>query len=119
MNKRTLRMLLVVALVGGLAACDEESSILDPGTDPQAVELDLQVDEDLVELIELDGKEYLFYKSRPIDVALIRGTSVDVEGNLTMEEEVFYRSPGFLQIEALGQGEGHPGLQRLQDYVAV
>jgi len=44
--------------------------------------------EDVVEVIELSGKEYLFYKARPIDVAVIRGTSVDKEGNLTMEEEV-------------------------------
>ena len=44
--------------------------------------------EDVVELIHISGKEYLFYKSMPIDVAIIRGTSVDCEGNLTMEEEV-------------------------------
>ena len=44
--------------------------------------------EDIVELISISGREYLFYKSRPIDVGLIRGTSVDCEGNLTMEEEV-------------------------------
>lgn len=56
MNKRTLRMLLAVALVGGLAACDEESSILDPGTDPEGIELDLQVDEDLVDLIVTDAE---------------------------------------------------------------
>ncbi len=49
-------MLLAVALAGGLAACDEESSILDPGTNPQGVELDLQVDEDLVELIVTDAE---------------------------------------------------------------
>jgi len=45
-------------------------------------------DEDVVELIELSGKEYLYYKARPIDVGIIRGSSVDKEGNLTMEEEV-------------------------------
>jgi propionate CoA-transferase len=44
--------------------------------------------EDVVEVIELSGKEYLFYKAMPIDVGIIRGTSVDCEGNLTMEEEV-------------------------------
>jgi propionate CoA-transferase len=44
--------------------------------------------EDIVEVVNLAGNEYLFYKAFPIDVAIIRGTSVDSEGNLTMEEEV-------------------------------
>lgn len=42
----------------------------------------------LNEVINLDGREYLFYRTQPIDVALIRGTSVDKEGNLTAEGEV-------------------------------
>lgn len=44
--------------------------------------------EDKVEHVVLNGAEYLFYKTQPIDVAFIRGTSIDKEGNLTMEEEV-------------------------------
>ena len=43
--------------------------------------------EDLSEVIEVGGKEYLFYKSLPIDVAVIRGTAVDPQGNLTAEDE--------------------------------
>ncbi|SHJ59039.1 acyl CoA:acetate/3-ketoacid CoA transferase [Paramaledivibacter caminithermalis] len=43
--------------------------------------------EDMVKLIELEGKEYLFYKSFPIDVALLRGTYADEYGNISMEEE--------------------------------
>ncbi len=43
--------------------------------------------EDLVKLVEVDGKEWLFYKATPIDVALIRATSADPLGNLSMEKE--------------------------------
>lgn len=44
--------------------------------------------ESLVSLVNIHGQEYLYYKTHPINVAFIRGTSLDCEGNLTMEEEV-------------------------------
>jgi propionate CoA-transferase len=45
--------------------------------------------DDLVKLIQIDGREYLFYPAFPIDVAIIRATTADSAGNLTMEREPF------------------------------
>lgn len=42
---------------------------------------------DMVELIEIHGNEYLLYPTFPIDVALIRGTTADTNGNVSMEKE--------------------------------
>ena len=43
--------------------------------------------EDIVRLMEIDDKEYLYYKTLPINIAVIRGTTADTNGNITMEKE--------------------------------
>jgi len=43
--------------------------------------------EDIVEFLTVGGQEQLLYKSRPIHVAFIRGTTADEFGNISIEKE--------------------------------
>lgn len=50
--------------------------------------------EELVRRLQIDGRDYLFYKAFPISVGIIRATTADPDGNLSMEREA-------LTLEAL------------------
>jgi propionate CoA-transferase len=43
--------------------------------------------EDLVELVEFRGEEWLFFKPYHVDIAFLRGTTADEDGNVSMEQE--------------------------------
>jgi propionate CoA-transferase len=43
--------------------------------------------DDLVEVIEIGGKELLWYKSFPINVTIIRGSFGDADGNISLDQE--------------------------------
>jgi len=42
---------------------------------------------DIVERVTFDGDQWLYFRSIPVDVALIRGTTADKHGNITTEHE--------------------------------
>jgi propionate CoA-transferase len=56
--------------------------------------LNARTTEEMVELISLGGQECLHYRTFPINVGIIRATTGDPDGNLTMEKEA-------LTLEAL------------------
>lgn len=43
-----------------------------------------------VDVVELGGEEWLHYKPIPLNVAFLRGTTADEDGNITMEEEAVF-----------------------------
>lgn len=52
--------------------------------------LNSRTQKDIVSLLEIEGREYLFYRPLPVDVALLRGTYADELGNVSMEKEGMY-----------------------------
>ncbi len=93
--------------------------------------------EQLVDVVSLGGEEWLFMKSFPLDVALIRGTTADAAGNVSFEHEILtidglamatavHNSGGtvIVQVERLAaQGALNPRAVKipgiLVDYVVV
>jgi propionate CoA-transferase len=60
--------------------------------------------EDLVFVREIEGKEYLFYPTFPLQTCIIRGTTADTYGNVTMEKEPFLSSVLPLAMAAKSSG---------------
>lgn len=46
-----------------------------------------QKEEDLVQLMQVNGEDFLFYKSIPLNFAIIGGTYADEDGNISFERE--------------------------------
>ncbi len=60
--------------------------------------------EDLIEVVELAGEEWLLYKTFPINVAIIRGTTADEDGNISLEEEPLTKSIPYQAMAAKNWG---------------
>ncbi len=67
-------------------------TFLDPRVDGAEVN-GLSADK-YAKIVELEGEEWMFFKTFPVNVALIRGTAADEKGNITFEREA-------ISVEAL------------------
>lgn len=52
--------------------------------------MNAKANEDFVDLVTIDGKEYLQYRTPKIDVCFVRGTTADPMGNISAEKEAAY-----------------------------
>ena len=66
--------------------------------------LNAMTTQDIVRLMEIDGEEYLFYKAFPIHVGIIRGTTADPDGNVTMEKEALTLEAQAIAMAAKNSG---------------
>jgi len=60
--------------------------------------------EELVELINLGDEEWLFFKSFPISVVFLRGTTADINGNISIEREALVLEDLALAMAAKNSG---------------
>ncbi len=65
---------------------------LDTFVDPrrQGGKMNAAATDDLVRVVSFDGEEWLYFPAIPIDVAIVRGTTADEWGNISMEREGAY-----------------------------
>lgn len=73
--------------------------------------------EDYVKLVEVDGEEYLYYTCQKPDVAIIRATTADENGNLTFENEAML---ALAQVAAMATYQNHGTvIVQVKNYVSA
>lgn len=60
--------------------------------------------DDLAEVVQMDGREYLRYKPFPVNVALVRASAADEDGNISFEHEVANVDAQALALAARNSG---------------
>lgn len=60
--------------------------------------------DDLAEVVQMDGREYLRYKPFPIHVALVRASAADEDGNISFEHEAANLDAQSLALAARNSG---------------
>ena len=58
----------------------------------------------LAELVTLGGEEALFYPRQPIDVAIVKGTTADEDGNIALERDPFTLGVLYMAMAARNSG---------------
>lgn len=71
----------------------------------KANELTAAEGEDLVSLLRIDGEDWLFHRTVPVDVCLLRGSYADRKGNIVLSKEAMYGE----QLEAAAAAHNHGG----------
>ena len=70
---------------------------------------------EVVSLVELDGRDYLFYPSFPIDFCLIRGTYADEDGNISLKHEALTEAQ--LELAAAVHNRGGTVVVQVEEIV--
>ncbi len=63
-------------------------------------------------VLNIEGRDYLFYKAPKPDVAMIRGTTADEVGNMSMEDEAIFGT--VLNIAQSAKAQPNPGIVMAQ-----
>lgn len=77
---------------------------IDPRVEGGKMNQSARDSEDIVKLMEIEGEEYLFFPAFPVQVAILRGTTADENGNISMEREMYLNEGYSLAAAAKNSG---------------